>query len=451
MQELLPVHVTTLLGIEVVLTFVLIIITGFVRYATGPRMRFWAVGWLVLASMTGPSVFNLGMEPDVFDAVAACGLMFGSTLLLNGSLGAGRAPFSVATYLTMGVGAAAYSAVTVVLGVPTPLMLAPPLLYAGVAGIYFYRSLPTVDRHPGWLNAIARTAALLWAASCFVAPTVGLVFREAMTALVILQGTVVSVQGACLFALFVKVTDQRFQTQFQVALLLSGIVQHDIRGYLHLVSQSLELARDWGPDSHEWLEVAAATLANASKFVEYMREVSSQVAHLQSTFETIDIRQMVVSVLRPLMGVYRDRDARIENTLTGEIPVSSNQLLRQVVWNILDNALKHGATRIGIAHRTDGRSVTLIIEDDAGGLSSAALEYLNSEQGAVPQMPPTGGLGLFLIKALSSMCNCDVHAEVIEKGEKAVGTRFHVRLSCALETRRDDDAHQPDSHDTRAV
>ncbi len=78
------------------------------------------------------------------------------------------------------------------------------------------------------------------------------------------------------------------------------------------------------------------------------------------------------------------------------VPIVSDRALKQVVFNLLDNALDASADWIGLTASRDGEDLVVTIDDDGPGFSPEMLAGIGKPyQSSKGQ--PGGGLGLFLV------------------------------------------------------
>jgi signal transduction histidine kinase len=89
--------------------------------------------------------------------------------------------------------------------------------------------------------------------------------------------------------------------------------------------------------------------------------------------------------------------------------IKSCPLLKEILWNIFDNAFKHGSSVLQVSATSTNRSdVGLEISDRSGGLSEETKEFLNSPDSLSRPVAPGLGLGVVLIHGLSTICDIDL-------------------------------------------
>lgn len=109
----------------------------------------------------------------------------------------------------------------------------------------------------------------------------------------------------------------------------------------------------------------------------------------------------------------------------------NEQLLDQVWFNILDNAVKHspegGTIRVRI--EAAGRAVTVSISDEGDGMTDEVQKHIfeKSYQGDRSRTSEGNGLGLALVKRIVDLCKGSVTVE----SAPGAGAEFRVTLPWA--------------------
>jgi len=214
-------------------------------------------------------------------------------------------------------------------------------------------------------------------------------------------------------------------------------VSHELRTPLSLIKSATETLLDGGKDD-------AAALA---RFLQIIDKHANRLALLiddlllLSTLDSgglrlnrqpISLRAMVQDAIDDLQVRALTRDVRLEN----EVPVSlvalaDNDRLRQVISNLLDNAIKYG--RSGGTAKASGRllpdgRIEIVVQDDGPGIPRDAQERIferfyrvdkarSREQGGT-------GLGLAIVKHVLQAHGGEVRLES-EPGE---GSSFILNL-----------------------
>ena len=87
---------------------------------------------------------------------------------------------------------------------------------------------------------------------------------------------------------------------------------------------------------------------------------------------------------------------RVNKAIDANLPIVSDSALKQMIDNVLDNALEASPKSIALDVRNDAETLTLAISDDGPGFPPAMLEEFGKPYQS-SKGRPGGGLGLFLV------------------------------------------------------
>jgi signal transduction histidine kinase len=118
---------------------------------------------------------------------------------------------------------------------------------------------------------------------------------------------------------------------------------------------------------------------------------------------------------------------------TEALALADADAVRQVLLNLLDNAVKHGPRAQRITARVDARPglVRLMVEDQGPGISpdDRARIWQPFTRGARPADATGAGLGLMIVRSLTEAMGGRVSCEAVERDGR--GARFVVELPAA--------------------
>ncbi|MCW3985143.1 MAG: PAS domain S-box protein, partial [Candidatus Bathyarchaeota archaeon] len=196
------------------------------------------------------------------------------------------------------------------------------------------------------------------------------------------------------------------------------LTRHDARNKLSAVTMNVFLAKQKLAESHEALK-HLDEIGLAVKQVEV-------IFNFASIYEKLGAEELVyidvgkafdeaVSLFSDLNGVEVTNDCR-------GLTVLADSLLRQLVYNLVDNSLKHGekVSRIRVYYEQAGKDkLKLVYEDDGIGISKAEKEKIFKEG-----YGKGSGYGLYLIRKM-----CEVYGWTIrETGKHGKGAQFTVTM-----------------------
>jgi PAS domain S-box-containing protein len=193
--------------------------------------------------------------------------------------------------------------------------------------------------------------------------------------------------------------------------LLSSITRHDIRNQLMVILGYTELLRqEEKPDQAGKIitavEDAARTIKHHIEFTKEYQEVGIHAPAWQ------DLREVIVRAgARLSLG-----RVRLAIGVEG-MELFADPLLERAVYNLIDNALRHGGTLtiIRFSATETPAGLTLVCEDDGRGVPAGDRERIFS-----PGFSKTSGYGLFLVREILGITGISIH----EEGGPGSGARF---------------------------
>ncbi len=401
MQKIVFVNPSFVVAVVVIILLLLVVSAIFLTYQYDNRMTLWGTGWLIITLLAGPSIVYPSISVDLLDAAALLGITLGSTLMLNGCVRPSRR-FPLWAYGLTLIGVLVYDAVVFLAQVLTRIAYILPEFYAGVVALLLLRGLWNhYQDHSffwwfitvgtlGWTLTTLGVSLLLVAPESWILPYLDI------------QAVSLSMVGLGIFGWSVVLSHKNLEQQNNLAILLASVIHHDIRNYIQLILQALELAQTKGGNDREWIETATEVTRSVSAFLEEVREVTSEIARYRRSEKVIDLTSVIHSVGQLIGRVYEDTRLQIIFDLDEPLMVYSNELVHQIIYNIIDNAIKHGSTFLEITGKDASKHVTLTITDRAGGLPQSLIDFIN-EPGDLSRAPGIG-LGMILIKGLAPLC-----------------------------------------------
>jgi len=200
--------------------------------------------------------------------------------------------------------------------------------------------------------------------------------------------------------------------------IVGKLTRHDARNKLSAVTMNVFLAKKKLAGDHEALE--------------HLSKIESDVGQVEKIFEfariceKIGVEQLaymnVEKSLKEAVMLFSDlHGAKIENDCHG-LTVLADSLLRQILYNLIDNSLKHGesVSRIRLYYKETGKSnLKLVYEDDGVGISKAEKEKIFKED-----YGKSTDHGLYLIRKI-----CEVYGWTIrETGKQGKEAQFTISM-----------------------
>jgi signal transduction histidine kinase len=212
-------------------------------------------------------------------------------------------------------------------------------------------------------------------------------------------------------------------------------VSHELRTPLTIIKGfCVTLLRESPPpDQQRSLQVIDRQTDYLTRLVTDLLELSrSQAGSLQlqvQSVDLVDLAQEVVESLKPRAGKQNINLLMKKGTESAVAEIDLERI-RQVMYNLLDNALKHtdpgGTVKLSI--EADDAKVTIQVRDNGHGIPSDKLPYVFDSFFQVEPQAPGAGLGLAVVRELVEAHGGTVSVE----SEVGKGSTFTLSLGSEL-------------------
>jgi PAS domain S-box-containing protein len=198
--------------------------------------------------------------------------------------------------------------------------------------------------------------------------------------------------------------------------LLSSVTRHDILNKLTVLLGYIELAR---------VAKDPAAIENFLKKIDEIAGMLGEQIEFTKDYQDLGVHspewQNVSSIVSRASHDIDLGQVNIEDRC-GYLELYADPLLVKVVYNLIDNALRHGGQHISTIHfgySDKGSELVLIVEDDGEGVSINDKERIFTKG-----FGKNTGFGLFLVReilAITGMC-------ISETGFPGKGARFEIQI-----------------------
>ncbi|MHA1959771.1 MAG: sensor histidine kinase [Candidatus Thorarchaeota archaeon] len=416
--------------LEALLAFMVLVSVGFYRFARRTKFRIWAIGWIVYILLGALGILNRQPIVSPVDILAIGGMFVGALIIVDASRGVSDLRQHSQRYLVTGMVGALFALLCFLGQAPASIGFMPPAFLMVYACFVTAKDLMMIEIQPR-AGVWAAVFGLLIVAGSFLLLPLDLIL-PLHEPLLLAEASGVIITGAAMFTLMVRLMRRDLRTQIQISHLMASVLQHDIRNYIHVAKAALELSESPSEDGAHWQRIALDALTNAQAFVDDMKDISGTLSSQESRLVPTIIDSIVGDVLQRVRDEYNLDQKQIDVDIPTEIVVYSNGLLRELLWNIIDNAFKHGSQTLtvhGTKHPTG--PCTLAIGDAAGGLPSLLKDFFNTQNNGDLPRTPSNGLGIGLIKGLAPLCGVRISVFDRREGSELLGTVFHLEFECA--------------------
>jgi signal transduction histidine kinase len=212
-------------------------------------------------------------------------------------------------------------------------------------------------------------------------------------------------------------------------------LNHDMRNYVGTLSESVEQALAPDSDREFWLQLMLEITQSMSGFIADIRQVSASLSRLEMTSKPLQIRPMLDEVRLRVEREYDLDSSQITIDVSDKDLIMTSGIVRELLWNILDNAFKQKSRTLEISASESTKSYFVLkISDDAGGMTDAMCDFLNDVNALNSPAAPGTGLGLILIRGLTQLCKANLHVQNRVKDSKVIGTVYTLEFGRAMPT-----------------
>lgn len=215
-----------------------------------------------------------------------------------------------------------------------------------------------------------------------------------------------------------------------------SLMSHDLKTPIAKIQALTERlnreAKELGPAQKDILAAISRANDELSQYIVSIlnfQKVESQ--ELRLNLKSNDINILIEEVVERLRALAEEKNIILETELEPMFAAEfDEQFIRQVLTNLIDNAIKYNpnGTRVLVRSLDDGESLVVTVEDNGAGISEEQKtrlfqKFSRAEIGTSERVKGTG-LGLYLAKYFIELHGGAIDAESLE-GE---GTKFSFRL-----------------------
>jgi K+-sensing histidine kinase KdpD len=220
------------------------------------------------------------------------------------------------------------------------------------------------------------------------------------------------------------------ETQYNISQIISGLVQHDIRNYIQTARHALELTEGDDLVENHWINIATEVLVDAGHFVDEMRDISVSINQVNVPSEKVQLAVVVDKAKDRVVKEYKLNADQVQIQVSEEVLIDNSRLIDELVWNIFDNAFKHGSPSLSVrGENSDANGVELEISDRGTGLPEKIKTFLNSTTALSNPDKPLVGLGVLLIRGIASLCGILLVVSDNLEDISVAGTTYNLRFN----------------------
>ncbi|MGB6521670.1 MAG: HAMP domain-containing sensor histidine kinase, partial [Candidatus Cybelea sp.] len=136
--------------------------------------------------------------------------------------------------------------------------------------------------------------------------------------------------------------------------------------------------------------------------------------------EPLDLAAIVSLVSRETQPLADARGVALDVSAGSAIVDGDERRLRELVRNLLENAIRHARRAVGVSSRRNGRVCEIVVEDDGAGIPHADRERVFERFYRLSNDGSGAGLGLAIVRWIASAHGGGVVVDDSSRG----GARF---------------------------
>ncbi len=229
----------------------------------------------------------------------------------------------------------------------------------------------------------------------------------------------------------------RLDRAFDAQRRFTADASHELRSPLTALRGEMELALRRDREKEEYRQVIASNLQEVERLSQLSEDLltlaRSDAGVMEPRLQRADVLERAEHVLRRLQGKAEERDVRLElQADTDTEGIFDPGLIDQLLWNLIDNAVKFTPPegRVSVAVMGGAETVEIRVADTGPGLPDDAEarlfeRFYRADDSRTPHAEASGtGLGLSIVRAIVEVHGGTATAANREQG----GAEFVVRL-----------------------
>lgn len=227
----------------------------------------------------------------------------------------------------------------------------------------------------------------------------------------------------------------RLEDSFQHISRFSADVSHELRTPLTILVGELESLTEYGqlpPPALETVGSALEEIARLTKIVNQLLEISRlEAGQATKELSTVNFGELAISTAEQMRLLADEKAIKLEYLISSGVTVEGNAgLIKQIVVNLLDNAIKYTPEGglVELLVETRGDKAMLEVRDTGIGIPKEALPHICERfyraDKARTRHSGGAGLGLSIVK---SICTA-LGGELSISSSEGEGTRVRVEM-----------------------
>ena len=240
-------------------------------------------------------------------------------------------------------------------------------------------------------------------------------------------------------ALYKKELERKLKEEKKRVELLTDILGHDISNLnqgIHAYMELLLTTPDFPEKFKDDVRTAFEQSKGITKLVSNVRKLLTVQKEEQGLeLKTTALSAMLLHAIAAVKSTYSQKEIEITCAwrFENEVMMMGNELLEDVFYNILDNAVKYDRherveVEVAMSEGEDSNYCKIEFKDHGPGVPDEIKERIFARWERGDKSIFATGLGLMLVKQIVDMCGGSVWVEDRVRGDRSAGSNFVVLL-----------------------
>ena len=200
---------------------------------------------------------------------------------------------------------------------------------------------------------------------------------------------------------------------------------HELRSPLTAIASVAQASRnETPPATTQAFDTITREALEASALISDLLTLARDPGRSVLQCEPVDLAHVVSACARDAAASANARNVRIESSPESAIVDGDERRLRELARNLLENAVRHARSRVSIASSRNGRTCSIVVEDDGEGVAQEDRERIFERFYRRARDASGTGLGLAIVRWIASAHEGTVSVD----GADAGGARFVATL-----------------------
>ena len=179
----------------------------------------------------------------------------------------------------------------------------------------------------------------------------------------------------------------------------TGDAAHELRSPLTAIAAVAQAARaNATQESRAAFETIVRTALDAADVVTDLLTLARDPAHRALTCEPLDLAAIVSLASRETQPLADARGVTLDVSAGSAIVDGDERRMRELVRNLIENAIRHARGAVGVSSRRNGRVCEIVVEDDGTGVPHADRERVFERFYRLSNDGSGAGLGLAIVR-----------------------------------------------------